>query len=161
MPIKQLTLLLALAGGLIASGAVHGLRLSEPVTVSETDETFGAKIDGAPATVTLGDLLANPDNYVDAAVAVTTRVGKVCQKKGCFFIAQDGNQSVRVSFKDYGFFVPTDISGKTVTLVGALTRRELSQQEAEHFNSDVGGTGSFEAGVVYEIVATAVRIPRS
>ena len=46
-------------------------------------------------------------------------------------------------------------------LVGELTKRELSQKEAEHLNSDVGeGGAGLEQGPVYELVATAVRIPR-
>ena len=67
---------------------------------------------------------------------------------------------LRVSFKDYGFFVPTDISGRRVTMVGELVEREISEDQAEHMSEDLGEEGAMQAGVVYEIVATSVRVPR-
>ena len=67
---------------------------------------------------------------------------------------------LRVSFVDYSFFVPTDISGRRVTLVGELVRVERSDEQAEHMSEDLGSNAAVESGVVYEIVATSVRVPR-
>ena len=75
-------------------------------------------------------------------------------------MAQEGPATIRVAFKDYGFFVPTDIAGKTVTLAGTLKKRELSAEEADHYSKDLDDEGSVRAGSTYEIVATAVRVPR-
>ena len=113
-------------------------RLSEPVEVT-------------PARARLTE---------DIAVRVEARISQVCQKKGCFMIASAGDRAVRISFKDYSFFVPTDTSGKTVTLTGTLIQRELSEKQAAHFREDAG-TDTIQAGKVYEIVANAVSIPRS
>ncbi|MEM8547510.1 MAG: DUF4920 domain-containing protein [Pseudomonadota bacterium] len=138
------------------------LRLSEPVVSTATTETFGAVLDERLPRLALADLIADAPKYVDQPVLVETRVGKVCQKKGCFFLATQGELALRVSFRDYGFFVPTDTSGKTVTLAGQLIQRELSPEQAEHYNSDLrDGTTTLAPGVVYEIVADAVRIPKS
>ena len=93
----------------------EGLRLSEPVAEDASSETFGSPLDEGLTPITLGQALAEPAKYFNQTVAVETKVGKVCQKKGCFFIAQQGSNSMRVSFKDYSFFVPTNISGQTVT----------------------------------------------
>ena len=137
------------------------LRLSEPVAVSETHEIFGAPLpeDGIP--VELGDLLENSAQYEGKDVLLSTRIAKVCQKKGCFFVAQHGADSVRVTFEDYGFFIPTDSGGKTVTLAGTFSRKPVSKAEAEHIAEDLGETPpanppAFE----YAIVATSVSIPR-
>lgn len=138
------------------------VRLSEPVEVTAETETFGAPLDESLPTVELHQILADADEYVGTALRVEASVSQVCRKKGCFFIARDGNSVVRVSFKDYGFFVPTDISGKRVTLIGQVVARELTTEQADHFAADLGDPEApIESGRVYEIVATSVRIPRS
>ena len=142
--------------------AADVLRLSEPVAIDETSETFGAVLDESLPKMSLAELIGNAETHLDRAVLVETRVGQVCQKKGCFFVASDGDVAVRVSFRDYGFFVPTDSSAKTVTLEGRLVKRELTPAQAAHFNSDMrDGKATLSPGVVYEIVADGVRIPRS
>ncbi|MEM1438872.1 MAG: DUF4920 domain-containing protein [Pseudomonadota bacterium] len=136
------------------------IRLSEPVESTETYETFGSPLPAVAEEASLVDVLDDSDRYADTDVQVTTKVKQVCQKKGCFFVAQAGGHVVRVSFKDYSFFVPTDISGKTVTLHGTLKRHELTQAQAEHFSKDAGEPGAFKPGWQYEIVAVSVRVPR-
>ncbi len=136
------------------------IRLSEPVSQDAHSETFGAQMPAAGRALTLAEILREPDLYVDQTVKVSVRVDKVCQKKGCFFIAQDEDALVRVAFKDYGFFVPTDIAGRRVTLAGQLVRRDMSPEQAQHYGSDLGADGqTIEAGLVYEIIASTVRVP--
>ena len=135
-------------------------RLSEPVEVTDDAEVFGAPLDADARSASLETLLDNPSDYLDTPVRVEARISQVCQKKGCFMIASAGDRAVRISFKDYSFFVPTDTSGKTVTLTGTLVERELSEKQAAHFREDAG-SDTIQAGKVYEIVANAVSIPRS
>ncbi len=136
------------------------IRLSEPVESTEDYETFGSPLDETREAVSLSALVADSETYVGQPVLVTARVSQVCQKKGCFFIAQEGQAVLRVSFVDYSFFVPTDISGKRVTMAGELVRRELTEEQAEHLSADLGEDEAVQPGIVYEIVATAVRVPR-
>lgn len=148
------------AMSLLVAGAHAGevVRLSDPVATTETTETFGSPLDEAVPLVELADVGAG---NVGETVRVEARVSKVCKRKGCFFIAVDGSTTVRVSFKDYGFFVPTDVSGKRVTLVGEVIEKEMSREEAEHFAEDMGeASAAVTPGKTYEIVATAVRVPR-
>src|SRR5690606_33186339 len=51
---------------------------------------------------------------------VTGKVVEVCKKKGCFVrVLREGDgDPILVRFKDYGFFMPQDIVGKTVVLEG-------------------------------------------
>ncbi len=157
----RLPLPFALATLLLASMTyAEGLRLSEPVAEDEVSETFGERLDENLPTMSLGQLVAAAEQHLEQPVLVETRVGKVCQKKGCFFLATEGDLAVRVSFRDYGFFVPTDTGGKTVTLSGRLVQREVSAEQAAHFNSDLD-SGAVAAGVVYEIVADGVRVPKA
>jgi len=139
------------------------IRLSEPVEVTDSYEVFGATFEPAGEPVALAEIIANDDAYADKEVYVKTRVAKVCQKKGCFLVAQDGDKMARVSFKDYGFFVPTDTGGKTVTLVGTFSKKTISEAQAKHFAEDAGEDPSKVTGerTEYAIVATSVVIPRS
>jgi hypothetical protein len=135
-------------------------RLSEPVEVTDDAEVFGAPLNADARSMTLAALLDNPVDYVDTAVRVESRISQVCQKKGCFMIASSGKHAVRISFKDYAFFVPTDTSGKTVTVTGTLIERTLTEEQAAHFRDDAG-SDTIQAGKVYEIVADSVSIPKS
>ncbi len=138
------------------------VRLSEPVAADEKSETFGVMLDASLPEVTLANLLKSPEKHSGKTFQVNTRISKVCQKKGCFFIAQQEQHVIRVSFKDYGFFIPTDSSGKTVTLAGELVQKELSAKQAEHFNKDLNdNSNSLNSGIVYEIVARSIKIPRT
>ena len=149
------------APAIAADSGAPVIRLSEPVETTAEAETFGTPFVESSSLIELTALLDNTDQYLGRPVSVSARVAQVCQKKGCFFIAQDGDATIRVSFKDYGFFVPTDIGGRRVTLAGELVRRDLSADQADHYNADLGGTDkAVQAGVVYEIVATSVRVPR-
>ena len=152
---------------LIAAGLAHAsdqatvIRLSEPVEQTADSETFGSPLDETVPAVALGEIAADAERYVGAPVRIEARVSQVCQKKGCFFIAKDGATVMRVAFKDYSFFVPTDISGKRVTLTGEVVAREMTKEQAEHYTSDLGESGSqLQPGKIYEIVATSVRVPR-
>ena len=143
------------------ASAADVIRLSEPHSSDATTETFGGALSQDIPVRSLSEIMAEPAAYVGRDLQVQTRIAQVCQKKGCFFIATEGAHSVRVAFKDYAFFVPTDSAGKTVTLEGQLVRKSLSPEQAEHFSSDLGSEAAVQPGAVYELLASAVRVPRS
>lgn len=137
-------------------------RLSEPVASTATHEVFGALLPEQGAPLGLSELINNVEEYQDQEVLVATRIAKVCQKKGCFFVATEGAATARISFKDYGFFIPTDAGGKEVLLLGTFSRTSVSAKEAEHFASDLGETNPpSPEQFQYSIVASAVQIPKS
>jgi hypothetical protein len=162
MNMRTVVFSIALAICTLFSGAVEAdvTRLSEPVVVTDDAEVFGAPLDVNARPTSLETLLDSPTDYLDSPVRVEARISQVCQKKGCFMIATSGKQAVRVSFKDYAFFVPTDTGGKTVTLTGMLVERTLSEEKAAHYREDAG-SDVIQAGKVYEIVADSVSIPKS
>ena len=136
-------------------------RLSEPVEVTATHEVFGSTLPENGTPVSFGELMGNNDKYLDQEVLVETRIAKVCQKKGCFFVANEGASTARVTFKDYGFFIPTDSSGKEVVLLGTFSRKSVTKEQAEHYSADLGEKAAaapekFE----YSIVASAISIPK-
>ena len=148
-------------GASLAADETKPIRLSEPVEQTAHSESFGAPLDESIPKVSLEDLVSDGGQYTGKPVRVDARVAKVCQKKGCFFIARDGSSVMRVSFKDYGFFVPTDIGGKRVSFVGEVVARDISADEAAHYEKDLGSAEPMvKPGKTYEIVATSVRVPR-
>ena len=150
--------------GLSLSMSVYAetIRLSDPVEQNANSETFGVILDESLPILSMENLVVDSSTHLTKPFQVEARIAKVCQKKGCFFIAQQDQHILRVSFRDYGFFIPTDSSGKTVTLAGELVQKDLSPEQAAHFKADLkSDTDMLKPGVVYEIVADSVRIPRS
>jgi hypothetical protein len=138
------------------------IRLSEPVAQDDETETFGVIFDKSLPTLSMEELVIDSSTHLTKPFQVEVRIAKVCQKKGCFFIAQQDQYILRVSFRDYGFFIPTDSSGKTVTLAGELVQKDITPEQAAHFKADLKSeTDILKSGMVYEIVADSVRIPRS
>ena len=138
------------------------LRLSAPIAQDTQSETFGVKLDVSLPKLSMKSLVTESSTHLAKPFQVQTRIAKVCQKKGCFFIAQQEQHILRVSFRDYGFFIPTDSNGKTVILAGELVQKEVSKEQAAHFKADLKSeTNMVKPGVVYEIVADSVKIPRS
>lgn len=152
---------LSLSAAVLADDNV--IRLSEPVASTETYEDFGTALPEMGDAHSLSDAIATMDETASEPVLIQTEVQQVCQKKGCFFIARDGETVARVRFQDYGFFIPTDAAGKRVTLAGRLSRVELSPEQAAHFAEDLGEAAPVPAMAEfeYQIMATAVRIPRA
>lgn len=67
------------------------------------------------------------------------KVIEVCQKMGCFMkIERDSGDPIMVKFKDYGFFMPQDIVGKTVVLRGEAKLSETPVERLRHFAKDAG-----------------------
>ncbi|MEQ8525618.1 DUF4920 domain-containing protein [Gracilimonas sp.] len=139
------------------------VRLSEPVQVTETHEVFGSEIDEWSEARSLASIIESEEDISGKEVTLETQVAKVCQKKGCFFVANQDGYSARITFKDYGFFIPTDSQGKTVKLVGTFNVKELSEEQAKHYAEDAGEDADAINGPQkeYSIVATSIMVPKS
>ncbi|GGK70136.1 DUF4920 domain-containing protein [Rufibacter glacialis] len=109
----------------------------QPAT-SAKGATFGDAVSPqkAVAPSALPALLANEDS---AKTTVATQVVEVCQKKGCWIkVAVDGQEPMRVTFKDYGFFMPKDIVGKEIVFEGVVVRDTVSVDDQRHYAEDAG-----------------------
>lgn len=71
-------------------------------------------------------------------VVIKTTVAEVCPKKGCWMRVQGAKpgEHVRVTFKDYGFFVPTELNGREVALKGRYVKHVESVEEQKHLLKD-------------------------
>lgn len=108
------------------------------LSVSAQDAYYGDKItpDGA---VTVQQMTQKMGDKPEMAAKVKGVVLEVCQAKGCWMTIEKGDGTkMRVTFKDYGFFVPKDISGKTVVLEGVAKVTVTSVEELRHYAEDAG-----------------------
>lgn len=155
-----LVLTILLASNLSAQETKKVIKLSEPVRVTNNFEIYGANVDGFEKPKSLTEVLKDDEN--NSTVIVNTSIAEVCEKKGCFFIAQEGDYSARITFKDYGFFVPTDSEGKEVTIIGELSKKVLSEEKAKHYAEDAGKNSDNIQGeqIEYSIVASTVIIQK-
>lgn len=72
-----------------------------------------------------------------ANVKVSAKVLDVCPKKGCWMKLQVNDSTTAfVKMKDYAFFVPLDIKGKTVVIEGESFIKETSVSELRHYAED-------------------------
>ncbi|MEP7128550.1 MAG: DUF4920 domain-containing protein [Chitinophagales bacterium] len=99
---------------------------------------FGKKIDdkGAISMASLEKELENKDTL---RTKVTGTVVECCQAKGCWMtIDKSDGTTMRVKFKDYGFFVPKNSSGKTAIMEGTAMVETVSVDEQRHYAEDAG-----------------------
>ncbi len=74
-------------------------------------------------------------------VQVKGVITEVCQRKGCWMKLQtQSGDAVQVTFKDYGFFVPKDLAGKTVVLTGKAWINYTPVEDLKHYAEDAGKT---------------------
>jgi Domain of unknown function (DUF4920) len=74
-------------------------------------------------------------------IQVTGKVSSVCQVKGCWMtlVAKEtGQPPLLVKFKDYGFFMPKDLSGGEVVMQGDAFKEITSVEELKHYAEDEG-----------------------
>lgn len=101
---------------------------------------FGATIT-ADNAISYDDLIPKMANTDSLAVKVTGKVKEVCQKKGCWMTLvseQPGKPDMRVTFKDYAFFMPKDLSGKRVVVDGYAYIDVTPVEVLRHYAEDAG-----------------------
>lgn len=97
----------------------------------------GEKLKGEKA-VSLQDLLKKPEAHDGKTVAVEAKIRKACAKKGCWMelATDDKSPGVRVTFKDYAFFVPLDSGGAMAKVEGVVKVAELTEGHAKHYEEE-------------------------
>lgn len=137
-----------------------------PSAPAGNTKTYGAPL-AAAQPMAIGDLLAKPDDWKSRTVTVEGKVRKACTRKGCWMEVaasdKDGTPGCRVTFKDYGFFVPLDSAGSAARVQGTVEVDTLSASAVRHYE---------EEGMVFaakrpdgtapevRIVATGVELTR-
>ena len=133
------------------------------IGLSGQNNVFGENIE-KNKVMSKKELISLYDNDSKFNAKFEATVVDVCQMKGCWMRLDLGdNKKVMVNFKDYGFFVPKDISGKNVIVSGEAFKKIISVDELKHYASDRGESEEKIASIdkpeiVYSLIANGVKL---
>lgn len=139
--LKKLALFLFAAAFLSACGADQPAKAdAQNADPANDGKHFGAVIDAANA-IAYDELIGKMTATDSLAVKVTGKVSEVCQKKGCWMTLvtdQPGQPEMRVTFKDYAFFMPKDLAGRRVVVDGYAIVETTPVDVLRHYAEDAG-----------------------
>jgi hypothetical protein len=93
------------------------LKLGDPLTLAEP--------------LSIGTLLATPDQYVGETVQVKGKITEVCQMMGCWMmIRDDAGEMVRIKVNDGDIEFPKNAAGREAIAEGKFQRFELTKDQA-------------------------------
>lgn len=129
--------LISLCACLIALTAVAFAQ--ENIKPAKAGVQYGKAINSKNA-ITVNKLENTLKNKKEYTGKIEGEVVGVCKKKGCFLtLKREGQEEpIMVRFKDYGYFVPADLVGKTIVLEGKAKVKELSVKQLQHNAEDAG-----------------------
>lgn len=119
----------------INAGAAPAPPTVAPAAPAGPAQAYGASFEPA-ASVPLTTLLQRPQEYADKTVTTEGKVQRACTRKGCWMEIGEGDEACRVTFKDYGFFVPRDSAGAHARIQGKLATRVVEAAAVEHLESE-------------------------
>lgn len=109
-------------------------------TVATNTGWFGEEFE-VTETVTPAEVARLMNDSSTNEFIVEGTIQECCQKKGCWMKVDMGNgESMRVSFKDYGFFVPLDAGGRTMTMKGVAMYDTIPVDYLKHLAEDANAT---------------------
>lgn len=101
-------------------------------------QNFGDELSDAKA-IEAKDLRVNLEGKETINVKVEGEIAEVCQMSGCWMKVKTGDENtVRVTFKDYGFFVPKDAAGRTAVFEGEAKIETIDVKTLQHYAEDAG-----------------------
>ena len=125
----------------VAATTLSLAQAQPPKGPANPGDVFGAKTTskGAVDIAKLPDALEKKDSI--GQTKVIAKVLDVCPKKGCWMKVQVNDSTTAfVKMKDYGFFVPMDMIGKTVVLDTEAKLKTTSVDELKHYAEDAKKT---------------------
>lgn len=171
---KKPILMIAAAGMILTTACSQAEKKAEDTAKEQTEETsesteevaeeteeltdsvhFGQMID-ADGALTIDEFATKMEGKDSMNVKIAAVATDVCQKKGCWMKVQlaDGSE-MRIRFKDYGFFVPKDISGKEVVFDGLAFKEEISVEDLKHYAEDEGKSAEEIAAITEPEIKTS------
>jgi hypothetical protein len=140
---KNFLFLAAAAAVLFLNSCAGGGEPAPAPTEAETVEnaTFHGDTITADGAITTAELVAKMETDSTYTGKVETVINSCCKKKGCWMrVALADGKEMKVTFKDYGFFVPLESADKPVIMQGKAYYETLSVEELKHYAEDAGKT---------------------
>ena len=138
---KKIIFLSTIGIAMLSACSDHKAENKNQLSTTDTSlQYFGEKIT-QDAAVAANQLVAQMQGKDSLKIKLTGKIEEVCQKKGCWMNMNIGNnQSMKISFKDYAFFIPKDAAGKTAFIEGVAFKDTTSIAELQHYAEDGGKT---------------------
>ncbi|QMW04352.1 DUF4920 domain-containing protein [Spirosoma foliorum] len=109
------------------------------IAFAQNDVSYHGKKITEKGAIPATQLAAKMTDKTEMPAKVEGTVESVCKVKGCWMKVKTGDgQTMRVTFKDYGFFVPKDIVGKTVVVEGLAETSTTPVADLRHYAHDAG-----------------------
>ncbi|MGM0580180.1 MAG: DUF4920 domain-containing protein [Bacteroidota bacterium] len=130
----------------------------------EKEDAFLGESFNVEDEIQLINLVSEMENTDSLTAVVEAKVIEVCQAKGCWMkVDLPNGESMRVTFKDYGFFMPKDLAGKSVKMNGIAKKEETDVETLKHFAEDAGKSEKeidqiTESKMDYKFVASGVKL---
>lgn len=137
---KKFVFLLALGFSALSFAQTTDKKMGPPEGNALVGDVYGAEVSAKAEKLAISP--AQLEKKLNKAqkvenVAVKGKVIDVCDKKGCWLTVQtEDNDKFFVKMKDYAFFVPTALKGKTVVLEGNAETKVISVDEQKHYAED-------------------------
>lgn len=158
---KTLLILTTLTFTLSSWAQLPGSKTKPTIKADANASNFGAELTLKDAPLSVDEALEKfKANKITGPVLLNAKIDKVCKKKGCWMTIKSKSEELRVTFKDYGFFVPQNIVGKNVLVEGIIKEEKLTLEQTKHFVQDEGGDPSkvTEAKTDYQFEASGVSL---
>ncbi len=97
-------------------------------------------------------------------VVIRAKVTGVCEKRGCWLdLENTQNKRVFVKMKDYAFFLPMSILGKTVLIDGEVHKNIISVKELRHYAEDAKNSKKEikkikKAKTEYRVISNGIKV---
>lgn len=118
----------------------HAALPEEQPSPASATTSYGQPLgEGAPAQrVELSQVLREPGPFHGKRVELAGVVERACSRKGCWMelAPERGAPGCRVTFKDYGFLIPTTSAGKRARLEGTVQVTRVEAPAVAHYESE-------------------------
>lgn len=132
-------LILASAVGILLLSACGNKEEAKEVAAVDTTLMYFGDSITIDQAVAASDLINQIKGKDSIQIKLMGTIEDVCQKKGCWMNLSLGKeQSMRVKFKDYAFFMPKDAAGKTVYIDGWAYNDTIPVAQLQHYAEDAG-----------------------
>ena len=107
-----------------------------PAGNAEPGDKYG-EITSAEGAIDIATMPAKLEANSSIDTKVKAKVLDVCPKKGCWLkVAVNDSTEAFVKMKDYAFFAPLAIKGKTVVMDGVASIKTTSVEDLQHYARD-------------------------
>lgn len=146
MKIKHLLTGFVLTGFLLVGFNIQNSKAQDThkAEMNSTDQdeviigNYGAEIN-AKGAIPATQVLAKLSDKESVELKVQGTIVEVCQMKGCWMTMDIGSgKTMRITFKDYGFFVPKASSGYKAVMEGKLSKQMVDVATLKHYAEDAG-----------------------